>query len=479
MYRLMVDGKRLHDTDFADYVVEKPTLKLAANKLCTLTFTIYNNNPQFDQIQKLRSVITVYRDSDIIAKVRPIKTKLNFRGGLEYTCEDMLGKLNDMIRRPSYYSGTQGEYLSDMLDAFMNGNSDPFSFEHLGSRALSYGSRGSDVREMQSSLMTLGYNLGSYGADGIFGSYTQGAVKAFEKAEGRPVNGVFDTSGDYDALLAHFTPEPVTEINPITFSAGTTPHSGTDDVEFINDDYVGYWDLLQRNLVEKYGGYLVPVWGDTTCAINYVGDGDLTQSAQTIEFGQNLDSVFIEQDAENTFSVLIPLGKDVKATGIHTGQAENTPLTIKSVNSGSDYLESEDGLTLYGRRERTMQWSDIDNAADLKAKGQEYLSENAVKLKEKVTLSAYDLHYADISIDSLNFMDKIDVKSAIHSLSETYPITEMQLTLNAPTSSKLTLGAETMTLTDRIRGETRVTDRQFFGITKRLFGLENPPEVTP
>ena len=467
MYRLAVDGKRLHDTDFADYVVEKPTLKLAANKLATLTFTIYPSNPMFDQIQKIRSVITVYRDRTIIAKVRPVKTKLNFRGGVDYTCEDLLGRLNDMLCRPGTFNGTQAEYLTAKLSAFMSQYTQTFSFEHLGSRSLSYGSRGSDVREMQASLMKLDYNLGSYGADGIFGPVTERAVQAFETAEGLTVNGVFDMSGDLAALEAHFTPEQVTDINPITFSAGNTPHSGSDDVDINNDEYIGFWDLLQKQLVEPYGGYLVPVWGDTTCAINYVGDEDLTAATQTIEFGENLADLFIESDSVETFSVLIPLGKDA---------SKNRPLTISSVNSGIDYLESADGLTLYGRRERTMRWEDIDSASKLMQKGQEYLDEHAVTLKEKLTLSAYDLHYANVSIDALNWMDNVTVVSWLHNVSNVYPLTEMQITLNAPTSSKLTLGAETETLTDRISLNRKTANSAYQTLSGRLYDLENPPE---
>lgn len=466
MYRLAVDGKRLHDTDFADFVVEKPLLKLAANKLTTLTFTIYPNNPVFDQIQKIRSVITVYRDRQIIAKVRPIKTKLNFRGGVDYTCEDLLGRLNDILCRPETFSGTQGEYLTAKLNAFMSQYTQSFSFEHLGSRVLRNGSQGSDVREMQSSLMRLGYSMGSYGADGIFGPVTQRAVEAFETTEGLTVNGVFDTTGDLAALEAHFTPEPVTDINPMTFFAGDVPHSGTESVDFENDEYIGYWDLLQKQIIEPYGGYLVPVWGSEDCAIRYVGDEDLYPAAQAIMFGENLADLFIDSDSAETFSVLIPLGKDT---------SKNRPLTIASVSVGGvDYLESEDGLSLYGRRERTMRWDDVSSASELLQKGQEYLDEHAVKLKEKLTLSSYDLHNANVQIDALNFMDSVKVISLRHSVAGTYPLAEMQLALNVPTASKLTLGSETETLTDRIGANRKTANGAYQALNGRIYDLEHP-----
>ena len=51
-------------------------------------------------------------------------------------------------------------------------------------RLLKPGCRGEDVKELQRELQKRGYNLGSYGVDGVFGkstSYTSKAVKKFQK----------------------------------------------------------------------------------------------------------------------------------------------------------------------------------------------------------------------------------------------------------------------------------------------------------
>ena len=55
---------------------------------------------------------------------------------------------------------------------------------------LRKGSRGEPVRELQAKLMDLGYDLGVYGADGIFGKKTLAAVKAFQKDCGINVDGI-------------------------------------------------------------------------------------------------------------------------------------------------------------------------------------------------------------------------------------------------------------------------------------------------
>ena len=52
------------------------------------------------------------------------------------------------------------------------------------------GMKGDDVRELQSKLYKLGYNLGSYGIDGDFGRATEAAVKEFQEDHKLTVDGV-------------------------------------------------------------------------------------------------------------------------------------------------------------------------------------------------------------------------------------------------------------------------------------------------
>ena len=69
--------------------------------------------------------------------------------------------------------------------------STPPSSQTLGSRTLKRGDTGSDVQEMQANLMMLGYDLGSYGADGDFGSRTEKAIMAFQRSSALDVDGKF------------------------------------------------------------------------------------------------------------------------------------------------------------------------------------------------------------------------------------------------------------------------------------------------
>lgn len=55
---------------------------------------------------------------------------------------------------------------------------------------LRKGNKGEVVKLLQTKLLQLGYDLGKYGIDGDFGSATEKAVKAFQKAHGLTQDGV-------------------------------------------------------------------------------------------------------------------------------------------------------------------------------------------------------------------------------------------------------------------------------------------------
>lgn len=52
------------------------------------------------------------------------------------------------------------------------------------------GDKGEDVKYVQSALITLGYDCGSYGADGDFGTKTDAAVRKFQKNNALAVDGI-------------------------------------------------------------------------------------------------------------------------------------------------------------------------------------------------------------------------------------------------------------------------------------------------
>ena len=90
-----------------------------------------------------------------------------------------------------------------------------------GMRVLTIGMRGADVREMQSGLIALGYDLGSWGADGDFGDMTEMAVIQFQQDNQLAVDGEYgpDTHTALINVLEKAT-KPAEQPNMVTITGG-------------------------------------------------------------------------------------------------------------------------------------------------------------------------------------------------------------------------------------------------------------------
>lgn len=85
-----------------------------------------------------------------------------------------------------------GAVSSDILKEALDGLSGTMVDLSAIERTLKKGTSGDDVKLAQEALKGLGYDLGKSGADGIFGTNTEAAVKAFQELKGLEVTGVID-----------------------------------------------------------------------------------------------------------------------------------------------------------------------------------------------------------------------------------------------------------------------------------------------
>lgn len=81
-------------------------------------------------------------------------------------------------------------------------------------RTIRRGDSGEDVKYCQELLLKLGYDLGSYGADGKFGAKTQAAVKSFQGSKGLTQDGIVGPR-TWQAL-EEVAPDPGTKLYTVT-----------------------------------------------------------------------------------------------------------------------------------------------------------------------------------------------------------------------------------------------------------------------
>ena len=72
------------------------------------------------------------------------------------------------------------------------------------------GSKGQYVKELQTDLLKLGYDIGASGADSIYGTQTLRAVKEFQKANSLTVDGICGTAtwGAIDKAISQLDGNP-------------------------------------------------------------------------------------------------------------------------------------------------------------------------------------------------------------------------------------------------------------------------------
>jgi len=270
----------------------------------------------------------------------------------------------------------------------------------------------------------------------------------------------FQFQGSPEELFAQFINNHNSQVEEYKrFKIGKTTGANLDNNEYINrssESYLDTWEAIETRLL-NIGGYLLVRYEEDGNYIDWVDDftdGDSKiASAQTIEFGENLIDITVENDGTEVYSVIIPLGVQIEHE-----DGTKTRLTIESVNDGLDYLVNEDALNKYGwivaPIEQTT-WDDVTVASNLKTKAEKLLNLEGVFFKSRLELKAVDLNVVDGSIDSFEMGEYIKCQSTPHNLSKLYLLTKKETPLCNPENMQITLGETRSSLTGMQLGDSQ------------------------
>ncbi len=131
MYRIKVDDRPLWTPVDNNLKLGSPTLSLEVNTVGSLSFTIYPDHPQYNDLAKMKNIISVYQDNRVIFKGRIYSDKVDFYKVKKVEVEGLLGYLNDSIVRPYEFTGSVTEYLSFLISQH-NDQVEPFQQFKLG-----------------------------------------------------------------------------------------------------------------------------------------------------------------------------------------------------------------------------------------------------------------------------------------------------------------------------------------------------------
>jgi hypothetical protein len=400
-YQIKCDGNVIYDLRDDDLAVLSPRCRLAANAAGEASFTILPDHPYYARLYKLSSVFEIKHDGETIFRGRMTDDGSDFDNKKKVELEGALAYFNDSVVRPF-------SFPEDFLD-----------YAEYQEAATS----GNVVR------FFLGWLIDQHNSQvSSFQQFKLGNVTVSD-----PNNYIYRSDSTY----------------PNTLDALKTK----------------LWD-------SSLGGRICVRYEDDGNYIDYLSEYDQTNS-QSIVFGENLLDLSIENDSTETYSAIIPLGGEVPVKGengefggtVTSDDIEATEqLTLKHLPDGdvsSDIVKVGD--VLYSRNavfnfgwifapvsETT--WDDVTKAGNLLSNGVDFLNKNRGFLKT-VTINAFDLHLTDSEIEAFRVNKNVVVKSKPHNQESTmggiiYPLSEIDIDMENPQNTRITVGATRRVLTD-------------------------------
>lgn len=405
IYQIKCDGYVLYDPRDEELIVQNPKCKLSVNTTGEASFSIYATHPFYGHLQKMKSVFEILQDGDVIFRGRMTNDTLDFNNMKQVDIEGAMAYFNDSVVRPFAFPD---DFLSnsDYIAAADSGNVIEFF---------------------------LGWLIDNHNSQ----------VKDFQK-----------------------------------FKLGNVTVSDQNNyIVRSNEDYASTWDTLKTRLFEStHKGYLCIRYEDDGNYIDYLANFELTNT-QRITFGENLLDITKESDAAETYTAIIPLG--MKHNEIDKDSEDSSRLTIEELSDGdvtSDIVKSGDTLYsksavdkygfIYAPTSETT-WDDVTDATNLKTNGTEYLARKSVMLSNTITIKAIDLNFNDKNIESFRIYRNIQFYSIPHSLSGSYSLTTLDIDIQNPQNTVITLGDVSLSLTDKNASDKQAIMNQVETVKKQ------------
>lgn len=117
MYKVYCDKWLLHESGIEELKLVNPKLDLEVNKTGSFTFTIYHSHPYYKMLKKLKSIVTVYQNDEIIFRGRILNDGKGFHNEKQVICEGELAFLLDSTQRPYKFNGDIPELFTQFIDS--------------------------------------------------------------------------------------------------------------------------------------------------------------------------------------------------------------------------------------------------------------------------------------------------------------------------------------------------------------------------
>ena len=277
----------------------------------------------------------------------------------------------------------------------------------------------------------------------------EGELAFFNDSFQAPFTYYGTVSGLFEQMLTNHNSQVSSEKQ---FKLGNiTVENSTDsgNISRSSEEYLTTWQFIRDKFIESnLGGYL---WIrhesdgnyiDYMPDLNYLGDQKVQQTINLIDANKKTTS-------ETLATVIVPLGAKVKDE-----QDRDVYTTIASVNQGRIYIESAEGVSLYGRIVKIVKHDNITDPSNLLVAAQADLGA-AMGVATTITLTAADLSKAGYEVNpfSLGTYAKVEIENL--NIDANMLIRALNVDLLNPAANNITLGKTTKSLTSELHNWIR------------------------
>lgn len=238
-------------------------------------------------------------------------------------------------------------------------------------------------------------------------------------------------------------------------------------------EYATTMATVRGKLEDPLGGYLLADYSGTTTKLHYYAQLPMT-NVQRVKFGDNLLDLEDDLDAKETFTAILPVGKE-GLTILNLPDGEIPPGYIKEGQIiYSTAAEEELGGVRVTRVEK---WNDVTEATNLQSKALARLSGGGPKLTQTITVKAADVSFLpDSGTTPFRVGQNVQIESAPHGFGEVYPLMELEPDLLNPANTTIVLGATVKTSVDISRDQLQqskdYTDQKTDILTGQVDGVK-------
>ena len=231
---------------------------------------------------------------------------------------------------------------------------------------------------------------------------------------------------------------------------------------------------MREKLTKLCGGYFRVRYVGEDNYLDWLNADGSSEAAQSVELGQNLLDLNTGADGKDIYTAIVPVGK--------TGEGEDEKdVTIDDEHAyvGGGYDIVGDAVVdtamaeRYGVIEKLMEYDHLSQPQALADKAVADLA--AGKLSDSITVSATDLHYADATIQQIDYLQRVQVTSEAHGIDRMMLCVGRTINLVDPKATRYSFGAIEGTLT---KSGTTSQERTQEATEKRLTALASTTRKT-